>query len=226
MSLKGVILGQEINLMEKYPKTPRNLEIRSSLKSPIDQAIARQFGREFFDGDRRYGYGGFNYNPKFWSGVVRDIAEYWNIKLDESLLDVGCAKGFMLFDFLEMKLNLKLCGLDISEYAIRNSKNEVKDSLILGNAVKLPFAEKSFDYVISINTIHNLPIEQCIVAIKEIQRVHKSRSFIVVDAYENEIERERMFAWNLTAQTILSKNDWKIVFEYAGYTGDYYWFTP
>ena len=102
----------------------------------------------------------------------------------------------------------------------------MKDSLILGNAVQLPFAEKSFDYVISINTIHNLPIEQCIVAIKEIQRVHKSRSFIVVDAYENEIERERMFAWNLTAQTILSKNDWKIVFEYAGYTGDYYWFTP
>ena len=132
----------------------------------------------------------------------------------------------MLFDFLEMNLNLKLSGLDISEYAIRNSKIEVKDSLILGNAVKLPFAEKSFDYVISINTIHNLPIEQCIVAIKEIQRVHKSRSFIVVDAYENEIERERMFAWNLTAQTILSKNDWKIVFEYAGYTGDYYWFTP
>ena len=212
--------------MEKYPKTPRNLEIRSSLKSPIDQAIARQFGREFFDGDRRYGYGGFNYNPKFWSGVVRDIAEYWNIKLDESLLDVGCAKGFMLFDFLEMKLNLKLCGLDISEYAIRNSKIEVKDSLIMGNAAMLPFAEKSFDYVISINTIHNLPIEQCIVAIKEIQRVCKSRSFIVVDAYESEIERERMFAWNLTAQTILSKSDWKDVFEYAGYTGDYYWFTP
>jgi SAM-dependent methyltransferase len=212
--------------MEKYPKTPRNLEIRSSLKSPIDQAIARQFGREFFDGDRRHGYGGFNYNPKFWSGVVRDIAEYWNIKLDESLLDVGCAKGFMLFDFLEMKLNLKLCGLDISEYAIRNSKIEVKDSLIMGNAAMLPFAEKSFDYVISINTIHNLPIEQCIVAIKEIQRVCKSRSFIVVDAYESEIERERMFAWNLTAQTILSKSDWKDVFEYAGYTGDYYWFTP
>jgi ubiquinone/menaquinone biosynthesis C-methylase UbiE len=132
----------------------------------------------------------------------------------------------MLFDFLEMNLNLKLKGLDISEYAIRNSKIEVKDSLILGNAVKLPFAEKSIDYVISINTIHNLPIEQCIVAIKEIQRVCKSRSFIVVDAYENEIERERMFAWNLTAQTILSKNDWKNVFEYAGYTGDYYWFTP
>jgi len=219
-------LGQEINLMEKYPKTSRNLEIRSSSKSPLDQAIARQFGKDFFDGDRRYGYGGFNYHSKFWSGVVRDVAEYWNIKSDESILDVGCAKGFMLFDFLEMNPKLKISGLDISEYAISNSKVEVKDSLILGNAVRLPFAEKSFDYVISINTVHNLPIEQCIVAIKEIQRVSKSRSFIVVDAYENEIERERMFAWNLTAQTILSKSDWKSVFEYAGYTGDYYWFTP
>jgi len=212
--------------MEKYPKTSRNLEIRSASKSPLDQAIARQFGKEFFDGDRRYGYGGFSYHSKFWSGVVRDVAEYWNIKSGESILDVGCAKGFMLFDFLEMNPKLKVSGLDISEYAISNSKDEVKNSLILGNAVRLPFAEKSFDYVISINTVHNLPIEQCILAIKEIQRVSKSRSFIVVDAYESEIERERMFAWNLTAQTILSKSDWKSVFEYAGYTGDYYWFTP
>ena len=219
-------MGREINLMEKYPHTPRDLKKRNSLKSPIDQAIARQFGKEFFDGERRFGYGGFNYHPKYWSGVVGDMAEYWDIKSHESLLDVGCAKGFMLFDFLEMNLDLKLRGIDISEYAISNSKPEVKDSLVLGNAVSLPFAESSFDYVISINTIHNLPIEQCILAIKEIQRVSKFGSFIVVDAYENEEERERMFAWNLTAQTILSKADWKIVFQHAEYTGDYYWFTP
>ena len=132
----------------------------------------------------------------------------------------------MLHDFKKELPNLKICGIDISKYAIENSMDSVKDYLSVCNAKKLPFEDNSFDYVISINTVHNLELEECEIAIKEIQRVCKKNSFITVDAFRNDEEKERMYKWNLTAKTILSVNDWKALFKKINYKGDYYWFIP
>ena len=142
------------------------------------------------------------------------------------LLDVGCAKGFMLYD-LKLKIpGLKIQGIDISKYAIENSKEDVRKYLSVANATNLPFPDNSFDVVISINTIHNLDEENCGKALKEISRVSKKNSFITVDAYRNDIEREQMFKWNLTAKTIMSVEKWKEFFKKHNYNGDYYWFIP
>ena len=219
-------MGKEINLLENYPKSNRNLEERKQDKSEESRFIARQFGKEFFDGDRKNGYGGFSYNPRFWTPVIPKFISYWNLTSEKSVLDVGCAKGFMIYDMLKAIPKIKIEGIDISEYAINNALPEVKSLVKVANADNLPFEDNSFDVVISINTIHNLNEEGCAKALKEIERVSKENSFVTVDAYSNDEEKKRMLDWNLTAKTIFSVEDWKLFFKKTGYTGDYYWFIP
>ncbi|MDA9950846.1 class I SAM-dependent methyltransferase [Luminiphilus sp.] len=219
-------MGQEIDLLKNYPKSKRDITARSVVKTEADREIARQYGKEFFDGDRLYGYGGFNYSPHFWQPVVPDLISHLKLTAKSSLLDVGCAKGFLVFDLLQQMPKMRVEGIDISEYAIRNAHTQVKHLLSVANAKDLPFPDRSFDAVVSINTVHNLNREDCIKALQEIERISKGRSFITVDAYRNKDEKRRMLDWALTARTILHVEDWKILFEEAGYTGDYYWFIP
>jgi SAM-dependent methyltransferase len=219
-------MGKEIDLLVNYPKAKRNLDERAASKSDADRAIARQFGKDFFDGDRRHGYGGFNYMPRFWQPVVPTFKKYWDLNSQSSVLDVGCGKGFMLHDFKELITGITIAGIDISSYAIENSMPDVKPYLKISNAIKLPYPDKSFDCVISINTIHNLERNECAIALQEIERVSRGKSFITVDAYRNKAEKERMYAWNLTAKTIMSVDEWILFFKEVEYNGDYYWFIP
>jgi ubiquinone/menaquinone biosynthesis C-methylase UbiE len=121
---------------------------------------------------------------------------------------------------------LQVSGIDISSYAIQESLPEVKPFLQVGNAVALPYRDNDFDFVISINTLHNLDRGDCAVALQEVERVTKGNSFITVDAYRNEEEKTRMEAWNLTALTMMSVEEWKDFFIEVGYSGDFYWFIP
>ena len=219
-------MGREIDLLVNYPKTKRNLEERVASKTEYDRSIARQFGKDFFDGDRQHGYGGFNYLPRFWQPVIPTFQEYWKLDKTKTVLDIGCAKGFMLHDLTELIPDITVKGIDISRYAIENAIDDIRPHVQVANATHLPFADKSFDVVISINTIHNLEREECGKALCEIERVSCGNSFITVDAYRNDEEMNRMYAWNLTAKTIMSVDEWVGFFEEVGYTGDYFWFIP
>ena len=219
-------MGKEVDLLVNYPKANRNVKARGLEKTEKDREIARKFGKEFFDGDRSHGYGGFSYNPKFWSPVVPTLKKYFSLSSNTSLLDVGCAKGFMLNDIAKAIEGISLKGIDISEYAIANSIEDMRQNLVVANAKDLPFDNNSFDVVISINTVHNLEKDELAQALQEIERVSKDKSFITVDAYNSEDEKERMYAWNLTAKTIMSVDEWVSFFNDVGYTGDYYWFIP
>ncbi len=219
-------MGKEIDLLKNYPKTKRDTLERANKKTEKDREIARKFGKEFFDGERRHGYGGFNYNPKFWQPVIPTFVDYWKLNSKSSVLDVGCAKGFMLYDIKKSIPGIKVSGIDTSHYAVNSADEKISKFLQVGNAKSLPFEDNSFDIVISINTIHNLDKEECGMAIREISRVSKINSFITVDAYRTEEEKRRMFEWNLTAKTILSVDEWKKFFNQNNYKGDYFWFIP
>jgi ubiquinone/menaquinone biosynthesis C-methylase UbiE len=219
-------MGVEIDLLAQYPRAKRNVDERGSTKTEEDRSIARKFGREFFDGDRRHGYGGFSYNPRFWTPVIPEFIRHFDLTSQSHVLDIGCAKGFMLHDLSLAIPGISVQGIDVSEYAIANALDSVKPFVQVADARKLPFADKSFDAVISINTVHNLEIDDLTRALLEIERVSKGKSFITVDAYRNEEERKRMYNWNLTAKTIMSVDEWVAYFDKIGYTGDYFWFIP
>ena len=214
----------EIDLMRFYPRSKRPIGERAQLITNAHRAVARQFGQAFFDGDRLYGYGGYQYHPRFWQQTVRYMRDHYALADDSEILDVGCAKGFMLHDFKQAIPRARVVGVDVSSYAVVHAIDTMRPFLCVADTKALPFPSRSFDLVVSINTVHNLPLEECKQAIREIQRVSRRHAFLMVDAWQTEEEHRRMLAWNLTALTYMHVSDWKRVFDEVGYTGDYWWF--
>lgn len=213
----------EINLMDQYPRTKRSLADRREVTDE-DRAIACRFGKDYFDGDRKHGYGGYHYHPRFWQATVRRFRDHYRLAEDAAVLDVGCGKGFMLHDFMQLMPNLRVAGIDVSAYALENARPEVRPFLRRGDARELPFADKSFDLVLAINTVHNLERQGCKQALREIQRVSRRHAFVVVDAWRTPEQERLLKQWVLTAKSYYHVEDWVALFREAGYTGDYYWF--
>ncbi len=216
-------LGREINLLEHYPKANRPIDERGEVITDEVRDVARRYGEEFFDGDRLYGYGGYRYDGR-WVPIAARMREFYELGDDAKILDIGCAKGFLLHDFSELMPHAEVTGLEISQYAIDQAMPSVRDRIRLGNANDLPFEDNSFDLVLSINTVHNLPTAECAHALREIERVGRGKSFVSVDAWRDDAGRERLMKWMLTAETFMSCEDWVEFFAAAGYRGDYYWF--
>jgi SAM-dependent methyltransferase len=214
----------EVDRLARYPRSTGRGTMRPPARD-ADREIAKRFGREYFDGTRDQGYGGYRYNPRFWLGVAEDIRDAYGITAGTTVLDVGCAKGFLLHDLRQVEPAVEVFGLDVSEYAIQNSMEDVRSRLVRGTAERLPFADAAFDVMLCINTIHNLPLDLCKQAIREIERVKKpgGHGYIQVDSWLNDRQREDFLNWQLTAQTFFAPEEWRTVFDECGYTGDYYW---
>jgi ubiquinone/menaquinone biosynthesis C-methylase UbiE len=212
----------EVNLLRALPQTKRNIEKRAAAQTAENIAISRQYGREYFDGPREVGYGGYRYDGR-WLPVARDIVAHFSLKAGDRILDVGCAKGFLVHDLMKVCPGLEAFGLDISEYALTHCLPEVVGRLHLGSADKLPFPGGSFSAVISINTIHNFVRGDAVTAVREVQRLAPGRGFIQVDSYHTPEQREVSLSWVLTAKFHDYPKGWLAVFAEAGYTGDYYW---
>jgi cyclopropane fatty-acyl-phospholipid synthase-like methyltransferase len=211
----------EINLLNSYPRAKRDVSSRHAAQEN-QKSIAMEFGKEYFDGDRTQGYGGYRYDGR-WIPVAKDLCEYWQLKSGDRILDIGCAKGFLIKDLMSVCPGLVVFGMDISMYAITHAESEVEGCIVVGNAAFLPFPSNYFNAAISINTIHNLEKEQCFKAICEMQRVAPNGGYIQVDSYRTSEEKELFLKWVLTAKTHYDPSGWKKMFSEAGYTGDYYW---
>ncbi|OGR84381.1 MAG: hypothetical protein A2901_08160 [Elusimicrobia bacterium RIFCSPLOWO2_01_FULL_54_10] len=205
-------MGEFINLLNVSPKIydgpPRKLD--------------PTFGFLYFDAGRDTGCGGLKYDGR-WKPVCQKIIDHYNLGPTDSVLDIGCAKGFFLQDYLSIYPQAPVKGIDVSEYAIKNASEHVRPYLSIASAEKLPFPDHSFDLVTAMNSIHFLTPEKALQAVKEIVRVGKGKFFIQVDSYHNQIERERMLAWTNITGSILPPEQWLELFGKAGYKGDYYW---
>lgn len=217
-------LGQEVNLLDMYPQVKRDIDTRWKKVTVADRLAARSFGKKFFDGTRNQGYGGYTYQPKFTEPVVKRVQKFYGLSRNSRVLDVGSGKGFLLHELRQQVKGITIAGIEISEYGVENTMDDVKPFTIVGNAKKLPYADNTFDLVLAINTIHNLPLEECFMALKEIERVSRKDKYIVVDAYNTEEERQNMAKWVLTGVTYFSTTRWKELFKIAKYSGDFYWF--
>ena len=215
-----MVESREINLLSSLPKSERDVGKRSIMKDAEVIRIAKQFGYEYWDGDRKYGYGGHYYDGR-WRSVARDIVKFFDLKRGAKILDIGCGKGFLLYDLLMGGDEYYLRGIDVSQYAIQNSPAKIRNRLKIGCAEALPFKSKAFDLVISINTLHNLSRRNVIRALREIERVSRGNSYIVVDSYRTPEERELFGQWVLTAETHMYPEQWVELFKEAGYGGYY-----
>ncbi|MEA2223322.1 MAG: hypothetical protein QOH83_1698 [Solirubrobacteraceae bacterium] len=212
----------EVDLLRRYPRARRNIDKRHAAQTEENIRLARQYGREYFDGSRDTGYGGYVYDGR-WVPVALDIVEHFGLAAGSRVLDVGAAKGFLVKDLAIACPGLEAFGLDISAYALAHCEPEVVGRLHLGSADSLPFPDDSFDAVISINTLHNLERDRCIVALQELTRVARGGCYVQVDSYRTEEERELFLSWVLTARTHYFPDGWRELFAEAGYTGDYGW---
>jgi len=212
----------ELNLLRALPHTQRNIQKRKDAKDPAVIAISKQYGEMYFDGPREYGYGGYRYDGR-WVPVARDIVTYFELKPGMRVLDVGCAKGFLVKDLMKVCPGLEAFGLDISHYALMNCEPEVVGRLHLGTAEKLVFPDRSFDCVLCLNTVHNFSRPRAIKVMQEIQRVSGGRAFVQVDSYYTPEQKEIFESWVLTAEFYDYPEGWIELFREAGYTGDYYW---
>jgi protein-L-isoaspartate(D-aspartate) O-methyltransferase len=183
-------------------------------------ALAKRFGVEYWDGDRNTGYGGYRYDGR-WLPVAERLGRHYGLRSGDRVLDVGCGKGFLLFEFARAIPGLRTAGLDISRYALEHAKPEVRPRLLRGNATRLPFPDHSFDLVVSINTLHNLELPDLDEALREIERVGRRHKYIVMDSYRNEQEKVNLMYWQLTCECFFTPREWAFVLERAGYTGDH-----
>lgn len=181
--------------------------------------LARQWDVDYWDGDRRTGYGGYKYDGR-WRKVAQAVADHYQLKPGMKVLDVGCGKAFLLYDLTQVVPGLQVTGIDVSRYGIEHAKEEVRPFLQVANAAKLPFADGSFDLVISINTLHNLYCYDLFDALKEMERV-AARKYLCVESYRNEAEKVNLLYWQLTCEMFCTPEEWAWWFKLTGYTGDH-----
>jgi ubiquinone/menaquinone biosynthesis C-methylase UbiE len=212
----------QVELLRALPKITRNIKQRAAVKDPNIVVLARQYGEMYWDGPREYGYGGYRYDGR-WRPVARDIITHFRLQAGMRVLDVGCGKGFLVKDLMLECPGLEAFGLDISHYALLRCPPEIVGRLHLGSADSLPFPDRSFDAVLSINTIHNLPRADALKAMREIERLSGGCAFVQVDSYLSPEQKEMFESWVLTAQFHDYPDGWLKLFAEAGYSGDYDW---
>jgi len=183
-------------------------------------ALAKQWDKDYWDGDRRTGYGGMKYDGR-WRKVADAMIAHYGLKPGDKILDVGSGKGFLLYDFTQALPGLEITGLDVSGYANQNAKEEIRGNLVAGHAKSLPFADNSFDLVISINTLHNLECFDLLAALKEIERVGRKNKYICVESWRNEEEKANLLYWQFTCESFHTPAGWNWWFQQAGYMGDH-----
>lgn len=208
-----------ISLVHK--KTKRDYVARVTEFPKAEAArLAKQFGYDYWDGDRKIGYGGFRYDGR-WRVVAEQMAKHYGLKPGDSILDVGCGKGFLLYDLTQVVPGVQVRGIDISRYAIENSKEEIREFLDVGHANSLPYGDHCYDLVISINTLHNLYCYDLEKALREIERVGKKHKYICVESYRNEEEKANLLYWQLTCESFCTPEEWDWWFRLTGYSGDH-----
>ena len=201
-----------------HKKTKRNYLERVNKINKAEAAIkAKKWDFDYWDGSRDINYGGYHYDGR-WEPIAKKMIDHYKLDNNSRILDVGCGKGFLLFEFKKLLPRCEIKGLDVSTYAIENSKIEVKDYIVHGHANKLPFEENYFDLVISLNTLHNLYCYDLKKSLVEIERVGKSNKYICIESYRNEHERVNLLYWQVTCECFFTPNEWKWWFDESKYT--------
>ena len=213
---------KELKLITSLHKSTKRKYLKRMFNQKVYcMKIAKKYSFDYWDGDRKYGYGGFKYIEGYNESLAKKIIKTYNLTNKSKVLDVGCGKGFLMQEIRKQIKNINILGIDISKHAKSNTINEIKQNIKIQDArKKLKFKNNFFDLVISINTLHNFKINEINSCLSEFERVGKSK-FICVESYRNELEQFNLQCWALTAETLVDTSSWKWLFKNSGYSGDY-----
>ncbi len=219
-------IGLNKGILRDFVSSLHQSTVRDYLARMVDDKVycmerAKLYDFDYWDGDRRFGYGGYRYIPGRWTPVAEAIIAQYGLSNFSRLLDVGCGKGYLLYEIKKLLPNIQIQGFDCSEYALKNSKAEIAEYLFWHRAeLEYPFATDDFDLVLSLGCLHNLRLPQLITALSEIQRVGKN-AYVMVESYRNEQELTNLQCWALTAESYFDVDEWLWIYNMAGFTGDY-----
>jgi ubiquinone/menaquinone biosynthesis C-methylase UbiE len=209
---------REINFLERlHTSTKRDYLARVTAEKPHEAEIAHKFGPDYWDGERRFGYGGYHYDGR-WKPIAEEMAKFYELKPGDRILDIGCGKGFLMYEF--SLLGFDVTGIDCSLYACANSKEEIRNRIKWEGASALSLKDNEFDFVYSINVFHNMEIRRLNEAFAEMQRVGKDKKWFCVESYRTEAEKCNMLNWQLTCESFYRPDAWKYIAERNGYDGD------
>ena len=204
-----------------HKKTKRNyLERVINIDKAKAATIAKKWAYQYWDGSRDINYGGYYYDGR-WSPIAKKMINHYKLNNKSKILDVGCGKGFLLYEFHKLLPGCQIFGQDISSYAIKNSKKEIRKFIKKGSATNLKYKSNYFDLVISLNTLHNLYCFDLVKSLEEIERVSKKNKYICVESYRSEKEKVNLLYWQVTCECFFTPNEWKWFFKQSGYKGDY-----
>lgn len=212
----------EIDFITPLHQASKRDYLQRMLEHPKAESIgvAKRYGREYWDGDRRYGYGGYRYDGR-WRPVAEKMAAHYGLEPGQRILDIGCGKAYLLYEFTRVVPGVEVVGVDISDYALEHAKEEVKPFLRKADAAALPFGDGEFDFVVSLNTLHNLYCQDLYKALKEMERVGKRRKYLVTESYRTEREKVNLLCWVLTGECFFHVSEWEWWFGLTGYSGDH-----
>lgn len=215
-------MGKLLNIVTPlHKKTARKYIDRMVDEKVHCMKKAKEYEVDYWDGDRRYGYGGYKYDGR-WKVVAERLIEAYDLKPNAKILDIGCGKAHLLFELKKLLPESEIVGFDISKHGIGDAPEEVREHLRIHKAQETPypFEDKYFDLIISLGCLHNLRIFELEGALKEIERVGKNK-YIMMESYRSELELFNVQCWALTCESFFDKEEWVWLFEHFGYTGDY-----
>jgi len=217
-----LIVGKLLKLITPLHKSTKRNYLKRMMENKVKCMVeSKKYGFNYWDGKRKYGYGGYRYIPNRWTNIAKKIIKKYKLNNNSKILDVGCGKGFLLYEIKLLLPRIKMRGFDVSRYGISKSMKLVKKNLFVHKAQnKYPFKKKEFDLVISIGCLHNLEVNDLKKAIKEISRVAK-KALILIESYRNEVELFNLQCWALTCNSFFSSKEWKWLFKEFDYRGDY-----
>jgi len=213
---------REFNLLDGYPTPIKPRYVGENIRTIKNRIISGYRDKNFFDGDRNFGYGGFNYDGR-WKKVAKKIVEEYKLNKKSSFLQLNCEKGFLINDIHDVLPESRVCGLETSEYAVANAMEKIKKNIKkVDNYFNLKFQNETFDFIMALGVIYTHSLNDAIKCLKEIQRVGKGKSFITLASYNNSEDYWLFKDWTVIGTTILKKEEWVEVLKHVNYTGDYF----
>jgi SAM-dependent methyltransferase len=215
-------MGELLNIVSPLHQATQRDYLARMVDNKVEaMVVAKKYEQDYWDGDRRYGYGGYSYLPDRWKPVAEALIERYGLTNESAILDVGCGKAFLLYELQLLLPQATIVGFDISHHGLASRHPNFRGDLFIARAQDpFPFPDKAFDLVISLATLHNLRLPELEVALSHIERVGR-HAYVMLESYRNERELFNLECWALTAESFLDAEEWIWLYDRFGYTGEY-----